>query len=107
MPPALRFPVQFDMKSFRDQAKQLNDGVNDTLKLTGQAFKRINGEMLGIARETAGGVALGWSQAATRQVLAFTAAAGGIVAAYKLVGAAIDQTREQIERMAECFVEET
>lgn len=87
------------MRSLEQQSKAASDHVGETLRGIGRAFSRVNGEMLGVARDTTAGMALYYSQAATRSVLSFGLMAVGVVAAFKLVSAAVNATREQIGEM--------
>jgi hypothetical protein len=99
--PALRIPMQLDMDSFQEQTARASNRVGEVLKLAARQFANVNGEMLGIASSTAAGVGLAWSQTMTRNVLVFAGWATASVAAIKLVGAAIDQAREQLEKMVD------
>jgi hypothetical protein len=99
--PALRIPMQLDMASFQEQTARASNRVGEVLKLAARQFANVNGEMLGVASTTAAGVGLAWSQAMTRNVLVFAGWAAASVAAVKLVGAAIEEAREQLARMVE------
>ncbi len=101
MAPTLRIPVALDMSSLQQQTQAASDRVGETLKVIGKAFTKLNGEVLGIASSTAGGMALAWGQGLARTALNFTALAAVAVAAFKIVGGAIDLTREKIEQMVE------
>lgn len=101
MAPALRIPMQLDMESFQQQTQRASDRVGEVLKLAARQFANVNGEMLGVASTTAAGVGLAWSQSMTRNVLVFAGWAAASVAAIKLVGAAIEQAREQLRQMVE------
>lgn len=97
--PALRIPVALDLNSLQKQTKAASDRVGETLKVMGQAFTKVNGEILGISGATAAGTSLAWSQSLAKQALGFASLAAGAIAAYKLIGGVIDLTREKIEQM--------
>ncbi len=99
--PALRIPVALDLQSLGQQTQAASDRVGGTLKLIAQGFTKLNGEVLGIATATASGSALAWSQSLTSQLLAFSTLAAGAVAAYKIIGGAIDITRDKLDQMVQ------
>lgn len=97
--PTMRIPVALDLKSFQQQTQAASDRVGETLKVIGRQFAKLNGEVLGVAGSTAGGVSLAWSQSLTRQALGFASLAAGALAAFKIISGAIDLTREKLEEM--------
>lgn len=99
--PPLRIPVALDMDALNRQTQAASDRVGETLKGIGRAFTKLNGELVGLASNTAGGMALAWGQGAARSILSFAAIGAGAVAAFKLIEGAIGTTLEKLEEMVE------
>lgn len=97
--PTLKIPVAVDLAAFKQQMNQMSNGVGEAVKAAGQTFKRLNGDMLGIAEETAAGVALSWGRSAASFALKLSLAATAGVEGFKLLQASIEQAREDIADM--------
>lgn len=101
MAPALRIPVSLDMASLQQQTQAASSRVDETLRTIGRQFTRLNGEVLGVAQDTAGGMALAWSKSLASTAVRFTVLGAGAIAAFKLVSAAIGEARERLAEMVE------
>src|SRR5882672_874967 len=99
--PALRFPVSIDLDSLKEQGKQASDHFDTVLRQIGRKFSDMNGGILGIAKETAGGAALAWTQSAVGTIARFAAIGAAGYAAFKLIGAAVNEAQREIAEMVD------
>lgn len=99
--PALKIPLGYDLDGLERQSRQMGSKVGEAFKAVGQAFSRVNGEMLGVASGTAAAVGLGWAQSAARMALSFATMAAVAYGAFKLVSTIVDSLRDDINKMIE------
>jgi hypothetical protein len=99
MAPSLRIPVSYSLDEWQRQSNAVASGVEKLAKHAADQFSKLNADLVGLAKNTAGGAAMAYGQSAARTAVAFATAGAAVILTGKLIGAVIDQTREQLEKI--------
>lgn len=95
--PALKIPVQVDLDALKKQMDAGADHVGRAAKFMGEQFQRLNSTIVTGGGSAAAAYATGFAGAALRIVGSFAL----IYGAAKVLGAIIDQTREQLAQLVD------
>lgn len=93
--PAFKIPVEVDLQSLKQQMDAGANHVGQAARFMGQQFEKLNGAIVAGGGSAAAAYASGFAGAALRIAGGFALVLG----IFKLIGSAIDITREQLEKM--------